>query len=115
MTTLNKHQILGAVDVLVKKVEVPEWGGDVHLRVMSVGERDEYENEWIKAKDKGMANFRTKFLAKCLCDEKGIRLFSDSEMNELAKKSAVVMNRLWQEAMEFNALQDTDVEKIAGN
>lgn len=115
MTALNKHQILGATDVQVKKVEVPEWGGDVYIRVMSVGERDEYENEWIKAKDKGMANFRTKFLAKCLCDEKGVRIFSDSELHELSKKSAVVMNRLWNEAMEFNALQSDGVEQAAGN
>jgi hypothetical protein len=115
MSALNKHQILGAVDTQTLKVEVPEWGGDVYLRVMTVGERDEYENEWLRSKDRGMANFRTKFLGKCLCDEKGVRLFTDAELGELAKKSATVMNRLWNEAMKFNALREEDVEQIAGN
>lgn len=115
MASLNKHQILGAADTQTLRVEVPEWGGDVHIRVMTVGERDEYENEWLRSKDKGMANFRTKFLGKTLCDEKGDRLFTDAEVGELSKKSAVVMNRLWQKAMEFNALQEKDVEGMAGN
>ena len=115
MASLSKHQILGASDNSIKKIEVPEWGGEVCLRVMSVGERDEYENEWLRSKERGMPNFRTKFLGKTLCDESGNRLFTDSEINELSKKSAVVMNRLWQEAMEFNALQEKDVEAIAGN
>ena len=33
---------------------------------MSVGERDKYENEFIRNKDKGVDNFRSKFLAALL-------------------------------------------------
>ena len=116
MAALNKHQILGAVSSApTLRVDVPEWGGEVFMRIMSVGERDEYENEWIRSKDRGMPNFRSKFLAKVLCDEAGARIFTDKELDELAKLPAVVMNRLWQQAMEYNALQESHTEGMAGN
>ena len=112
---LTKEQILAADDLGLLEVKVKEWGGSVFIRVMSVGERDSYENEWVRNKDKGVDNFRTKFLARCLCDEKGERLFTDAEIEKLATKSARVMSRVWQKAMEHNALTDKDVEELAKN
>ena len=48
---LTKDQILAADDMGMLKLAVPEWGGDVYIRVMSVGERDASENEWMRKKD----------------------------------------------------------------
>jgi hypothetical protein len=115
MATLSKNQILAAKDEVVKTISVPEWGGEVCIRAMSVGERDRYENEFIRNKDKGVENFRTKFLAACLCDEDGKRLFTEADIPELSKKSIKVMNRVWHEAMSHNALTNDDVEEIAKN
>jgi hypothetical protein len=41
--TLTAQEILAADDLGLKKVHVKEWGGDIYIRVMSVGERDTYE------------------------------------------------------------------------
>jgi hypothetical protein len=114
---LTKEQILAADDLGLLEMKVKEWGGSVFIRVMSCGERDAYENEWVaaKAKNSGVANFRTKFLARCLCDDKGERLFTDAEVEQLAKKSARVMSRVWAKAMEHNALTENDVEELAKN
>lgn len=112
---LTKDQILAADDLGLLEVKVKEWGGSVFIRIMTVGERDAYENDWVLNKGKGVENFRAKFLAKCLCDEKGERLFSDAEVDQLAKKSAKVMSRIWAKAMEHNALTDKDVEDLAKN
>ena len=112
---LTKEQILAADDMGLLEVQVPEWGGSVFIRVMTVGERDAYENDWVLNKSKGVDNFRAKFLAKCLCDEKGQRLFSESEVVQLAGKSAKVMSRIWQRAMEHNALSEKEVEELAKN
>ena len=38
---LTADQILAADDMGLKEVAVPEWGGSVFIRVMTVGERDE--------------------------------------------------------------------------
>ena len=86
---LTKEQILAADDLGLLEVKVKEWGGSVFIRVMSCGERDAYENDWVQNKGKGVDNFRSKFLAKCLCDEKGERLFTDAEVEQLDRKSVV--------------------------
>jgi hypothetical protein len=112
---LNKEKILAADDLGLLEVPVPEWGDSVFIRVMTVGERDSYENDWVRNKDKGVENFRAKFLQRVLCDDKGNLLFAADEVSKLATKSAKIMSRLWQKAMEHNALTDADVEELAKN
>lgn len=112
---LTRDQILSADDLGLLEVQVPEWGDSVFIRVMTVGERDAYENDWVVNKSRGVEDFRTKFLARCICDSKGERLFKDEDIPLLSKKSAKVMSRLWQLAMEHNALSDKDVEELAKN
>lgn len=111
---LTKDAILGARDLNVLKVHVKEWGGDVYVRVMTVGERDAYECEWLANKDKGVQNFRSKFLARCLCDKDGNRLFTDAEIDKLAGKSIAVVDRLFNKSMKHNAMSMEDVEQLAG-
>ena len=112
---LTKEQILAADDMGLLEVQVPEWGGSVFVRVMTVGERDSYENDWMVNKSNGVDNFRTKFLQRVLCDDKGELLFQPDEIQTLAKKSARVMVRVWEAAMQHNALSDGDVEELAKN
>lgn len=112
---LTKEQILAADDMGLLEVQVPEWGGSVFVRVMTVGERDSYENDWMVNKSKGVENFRSKFLQRVLCDEEGELLFKANEIDLLAKKSARVTIRVWEAAMKHNALSDDDVEELAKN
>jgi hypothetical protein len=113
--SLNKEQILSADDAGLLEVNVPEWGGSVYIRCMSVASRDAYENDWVQNKHKGVENFRTKFLQKVLCDAEGQLLFTEQEIATLGTKSARVMNRLWEKAMKHNALAESDVEELAKN
>ena len=115
MAILSRDEILKAGKAKVRQIEVPEWGGTVCVRVMSVGERDQYENDWVRSKLTGMKNFRTKFLVKCLCDEEGKTLFTDQDIDALASQDAAVMSRLWDIAMTVNALKSDDVEELAKN
>ena len=112
---LTKEQILAADDMGLLEVDVPQWGGSVFVRVMTVGERDSYENEWMINKSKGVDNFRAKFLQRVLCDEKGELLFTRDEVTALAKKSARAMTCVWEAAMKHNALTSEDVEELAKN
>ena len=50
---LKTQDVLDAVDAKLEKVFVKEWAGSVYLRVMSVGERDAHELEWLEHKEKG--------------------------------------------------------------
>lgn len=109
---LTAEQILAADDAGLKKVSVPEWHGDVFIRVMSVGERDEYERMWIGKKETGIENFRTQYLARVLCDETGKLLFTRDEVGKLAAKSGAVMSRLFDVAMRHNNMSEEDVETL---
>lgn len=115
MSALTKEQILAANDMDLLEIEVPEWSGSVYCRVMTVGERDAYEREWIGKRETGVENFRTKFLQRVLCSKDGELLFSAEEVALLSKKSARVMARLWDKAMKHNHLMADDVEELAKN
>jgi hypothetical protein len=110
--SLTADEILAADDLGLKKVHVKEWNGDVYIRVMSVGERDEYERMWIGKKEMGIENFRTQYLARVLCDDKGSLLFNREQVAVLAKKSGAVMGRLFDEAMKHNRMTEEDVKDL---
>lgn len=115
-------QIMAADDLGILKVAVKEWPGSdgepmtLGIRVMTVGERDAYEREWMGKRESGIENFRTKFLARCLCHpENGERLFTDEQVAQLAGKSAKVVSTLFDKAMKHNAMSEADVEELAKN
>lgn len=113
--SLTREQILASNDTKLMERDVPEWGGSVFIRIMSVGERDAYENEWSLSKHKGMPDFRTKFLVKCLCDKDGNRLFTEADIAVLREKSADLMSALWDDAMKYNRLRGDSVEEAGKN
>jgi len=112
MAALTAEQILAADDLGLLKVKVKEWGGDVYVRVMSVGERDAYERLWIGKRETGVENFRTEYLARVLCNEKGELLFTREQLAALANKSGAVMGRLFDSALKHNNMTEADVEEL---
>lgn len=120
MGVLTREQITAVDDLTTKvvRVDVPEWGGTVCLRPMNVAELDEYSNAAMRARQKGegaMANFRSRLVAYCLCDEKGNRLFTDEEVAVLAAKCGTVINRLYEACDELNDISPRRLEDVAGN
>jgi len=109
---LTAEQILAADDLGLKQVPVREWNGDVFIRMMSVGERDAYERLWIGKRETGVDNFRTEYLARVLCNEKGELLFTREQVSVLANKSGAVMGRLFDEALAHNNMTEADVEQL---
>jgi hypothetical protein len=104
------------------KVTVREWKGAdgkplvLGVRVMTVEERDSYEKEWVGKKETGIDNFRTKYLARCQCHpESGERLFDEAGVEQLAKKSAAIVSKLFEKALKHNNMTETDVEELAKN
>jgi hypothetical protein len=116
---LTREQIDAIDDLTAKmvKVEIPEWGGSAFLRPLEVGELDDYSNKVMRARQKGegLANFRAELVAKCLCDAKGVRLYSDADVAILAKKNGMVVNRLYEAADKLNDIGPQKIEDVAGN
>lgn len=110
---LTRDAILGSRDLNVTAVEVPEWGGTVHLRALTLAEMQEVEAKQAEAKG---AAFVALVVAYGLCDAEGTRLFtSDEDIAGLLAKSARVLRRLTRRCMAVNQLTQADVEDIAGN
>lgn len=106
---LDRKSILAADDVRKEKVAVPEWKGDVFLRVLTGTDRDRFEESYA---DQKMKAFRIRFLLLALCDEDGERLFNDDEADILGKKSSVVINRLFEAGWKLNAFTQEAVDAL---
>ena len=119
--SLTKQQILAADDTKRACLKVPEWGGEVFVRVMSGTERDMFEAEVYGSADRNgsgklnLRNVRAKLAALTLCDESGNRLFTDADIVELGKKSAAALDRVFTVAQHLNGFSDKDVEDLAKN
>ncbi len=109
---LNKAAILAAGDSKTEKVNVPEWGGDVFIKTITGFDRDRFEDGYSEQK---MKNFRSRFLVLTLCDDKGDRLFTDAEVDELSKKSSLVINRLFEKAWSLNAFTNEAVDSLGND
>lgn len=106
---LTKEMILAAKDFEIKTINVPEWGGDLHLRGLSSADRDAFEAELGVTND--LRNLRARLVVKALVDEQGVRLFSDDEADLLGEKSSEVMLRLFDEVRSMNGMSDEDLEE----
>lgn len=109
---LSKEDIIKANDTDVITVDVPEWGDSVFMAPMKGFERDAFE---MGCADGGMENFRAKLVGLCLVDSDGTRLFNNNEIDDLGKKNARVLNRLFDQARNLCGMSDDDVEELAGN
>ena len=95
-----KDEILNLNDVELRKVTVAEWKRDVCVRVMSGAERDKFNI----ANGKSMDNLRARLCAVCLCDDKGVRLFTDDYAEALGQKNSNAINKVFEAAFELNQI-----------
>jgi len=114
---LSREDILGADDIVMELVQVPEWGGDVYVKGMTGAERDNWEAGIVKTTGKettvNMQNVRAKLCAVSICDADGKKLFTPSDIKDLSKKSAAALQRVFKVAQRLSGLTDDDVEELA--
>lgn len=117
---INRDAIIGAKDIPITTVQIPEWGGEAFVRRQNIRERDflipisdgfleikppkkEGDSPIFKMKDgedaeKAYAKHRLYVVGFALCDENGVRLFNDDEIESvLGAKSPVVIERIYRD------------------
>jgi len=119
---LGREAILQAQDLAQEVVEVPEWGGAVLVRAMTGTERDAYERRMVTVRgDKpgvnldGLVNMRAWVAATCIIGEDGERLFSETDVAALGKKSAAALDRVYEVAIRLSGLTAEDLEALEKN
>lgn len=132
--SLTRDQILAARDWKIEAVEVPEWGGTVHVRSMSGRDRREWEaivtDALVAARAEGDAsetgvgrrmvvqNIDLDMLRRCLCDEEGVLLFTADDVEALRERNLEVVERLIEVAARLSGVSQSggsDVLNAAGN
>lgn len=110
MGLLTRDAILGAVDLVHQDVDVPEWGGVVRVRMLTGHERDQFEASTMVRKGKTMnvnlVNIRARLVSLCVVDDKGNRMFTDADVEALAKKSSMALHRVFEAARHLNGLTE---------
>lgn len=117
---LTKDQILSVDDLPKEEVPVPEWGGSVFVRTLRGEELSRWQDMLSKQFDQnGKPRTIQKIMATlvCLsvCDELGERLFTDSDVDAMDKKSAKVIQRLFDVAKRLSGLTDDAVKDLEKN
>ena len=103
-----KHAILAADDLVREPFAAPEWAGtngDLYLSVMSGGDR-----EWVLNNAGDAPCFTAKLLSRCFVDGGGRRVFADSDVPVLARKSSIVLERAAKQALRLNKMGREHVE-----
>lgn len=118
--SLDKAAIFAADDIKTLEVNTElEWGENIYVKEMTGAERDQYEGLLLDTKEQGRAKMmelaRAKIVTLCACTEDGERLFEDSDIDEVNKKSATVLTRIAKVAMVLNKLEDDQIEDLEGN
>ena len=110
---LNRDSILSSDDLPKELVQVPEWVGDVYVRTLTGTERDAFEQSMVTKKDKpNLDNVRARFAVLTICDEAGVRLFTDADAKKLGEKSAAALDRVFAVAQRLNGFSSSDVEEL---
>jgi hypothetical protein len=117
--TLTRDAILAASDQVIEAVDVPEWGGVIHVRSLTGAQRDQFEATIVERNGKDLRtnvrNLRARLVVLAACDEHGMPIFKPDDAGALGAKSAAALDRLFSVAQRLSGLRDNDVQELASN
>jgi hypothetical protein len=120
MTRLTREAILKADDLPTEVVTVSEWGGEVLVRGLNGTQRDEFEASTITMRGPmgkqqavpDTANIRAKLVARCIIDEDGEPMFTQSDVHALGQKSSAALDRIFEVASRLSGISKDDLEEL---
>lgn len=105
-------EIMAADQTQSLKVNVPEWGCDVWIRTLPVGDLQSWQLECLRSKGEGVDDYISRYLCRCLVDADGRQLFTNDQAKKLSGK---VCSRLFKMAQKHNDLDDKEIEELGKN
>lgn len=117
---LSRETILAANDMKKVNVTVPEWGGDVWVRMLTGVERDVLDQSIAAARDTaektGMpGRYRVLSAIAFTTDEEGVRLFTVKDADDLNDKAGAALDRIVDAGMKLNGMREADAEEAVKN
>jgi hypothetical protein len=108
----SRDGALGADDIKVEEVDVPEWGGKARVRGMSGEERDLFEERQIGSTYK---HLRARLAQATVIDSDGALVFKLEDIPALTRKSARALDRIFPVALKLSGLSKEDVAELKKN
>ena len=119
---LSREETLSADDLETRDLYIPEWGGWLQIRTLTAAAKDELEIGMVLATTNGktgetrqLDNIRARFVAAAVVDGEGRKLYSDSDVEALGKKSAPALSRIFTAVQDMNGISEQDVEEMEKN
>ena len=114
-----REQILGAMDLQLEAMVVPEWSTSVYVRGLTLAERTKIADEangMNGATDAQKTSVLTRRLVQYgVCDSLGASLFGDEDFDSLAQKNANVLDRIGLRVSALSKLGEKDVKELEKN
>jgi len=108
---LSRDEILAASDLQSEVVAVPEWGGEVRVRVLTGAERIQLIGQITATGASAITvDYQALLLQLCLVDDAGAQLFKPEDIPKLSGKNSLVMAKLFGIAQRLNRLQPGAVD-----
>ena len=111
--------VFGSNDIVMEEVQVPEWKTSVWVRSMTLDERDAWEASVVETKGgetkQNLKDFYSKLIVKTAVDAEGNRLFEDTDIPRLQKKSARAMGRIFKAAQRLNGIGQDATDGLEKN
>jgi len=116
--TLTKQQILSTSPRL-KEVEVPEWGGSVFIRPLTIHEQAKLADLGTKYEKSSvvdrMKNCTLRLVQWSVCDEQGNPLFEAGDLEPLMSKAASAFLRLQDAILTLSGLTEESRKELEKN
>jgi hypothetical protein len=116
--TITKEQILACKPEL-KEMEVPEWGGSVWIRPVTLGEQGrladaghKFEKADPSARLKGTT---VKLITWVVSDETGNPMFADTDIPALMNQPATIFLKLQDAILELSGLTESSRAELEKN
>lgn len=112
---LNRSQILGCNDIKIDKIDVPEWGGEVGIKTLSLRDRDALDCAILNRRGEDYTGIKSLWASRVICDDTGTPLFSDCDLPALSDKSEAVISRIVEYSKRTSGVAPGDVADAEKN
>lgn len=119
-TLLTREQILQTQDRTIEELDMtPFWPGHVFVRSLMASEKDNFEKGLVRIKgnkrEMNLANARARFAALVVCDAEGNPIFSEFDTQDLGRKNAAAIERIWKVGQRLSGYTDEEFEDLVKN
>lgn len=114
---MNRDEFLSQNDLATDTFEVPKWG-TITIRELTGEQREELEmqiSNTQKQKPGHRKHARAAAAAFSIVGDDGKLLFTSADIPELAKKSGVALDVVFDKVLALNAMNKTSSDEIAKN